>query len=61
MVCIFFGHRDCYGLDAESLRQAIEELIGNGVDTFYVGHQGGFDSMVFSCLTKLKETHPQLS
>lgn len=38
--CTFFGHRDCYGLDSQMLRQVIEDLINNGVDTFYVGNQG---------------------
>ncbi len=58
--CTFFGHRECYGLDIEELQAAIESLIGKGVDTFYVGHQGGFDSMVLSCLQNLKKTYPQI-
>lgn len=44
--CTFFGHRECYGLDTAVLQAAIEALIHNGVDTFYVGHQGGFDVLV---------------
>ena len=55
MVCIFFGHRDCYDLDAQTLRSAIEKQIQDGVDTFYVGNQGHFDGMVLSCLTRLKD------
>lgn len=39
-VCTFFGHRDCYGLDAEVLRNAIEDLIKQGVVAFYVGNHG---------------------
>ena len=61
MVCTFFGHSDCYGLDATVLQQAIEELIWQGVDTFYVGNQGHFDSMVFGSLIKLKEIHPHIT
>ncbi len=60
-VCTFFGHRECYGLDIEVLRSAIENLIGKGVDTFYVGHQGGFDGMVLTCLQNLKKTYPQIT
>ena len=61
-VCIFFGHRDCYGLNVEKLRSIIEELITrNGIDTFYVGHQGNFDGMVLSCLKKVKEDYPHIS
>ena len=49
-VCIFFGHRDCYGLDKSVLQNAIEAQIKQGADKFLVGHQGLFDRMVHSCL-----------
>lgn len=61
MVCIFFGHGDCYKLPEAVLLHAIEELIIKGVDKFYVGHQGHFDSMAFSCLMKLKSIYPHIS
>lgn len=53
--CTFFGHRECWELDAGRLCGAIEELIQQGVDTFYVGNQGGFDAMVYSCLKGLRK------
>lgn len=53
-VCTFFGHSDCYGLDMGSLRRAIEDLILQGVDSFYVGNQGQFDAAVHSCLKALQ-------
>lgn len=59
--CVFFGHRDCFGLDALSVENAIEALIQQGVDTFYVGHQGEFDRMVLRCLKKLKHVYPHVS
>ncbi len=58
--CTFFGHRDCYGLDMAVLKCAIERLIGQGVDTFYVGHQGQFDSMALHCLRALKADYPHI-
>ena len=61
MVCTFFGHKDCYGLSEDVLFHSIEDLIQKSVDTFYVGHQGSFDSMVLSCLKQLKEKHPHIS
>lgn len=61
MVCTFFGHADCCGLDSNVLQSAIEELIQNGADTFYVGHQGNFDRTVFSCLMRLKNIYPNIS
>ena len=60
MVCTFFGHKDARELNAETPEKAIEDLIKSGVDTFYVGNQGGFDNMVFSCLLKLKTSYPHI-
>lgn len=58
--CTFFGHRDCYELDSQVLRKTIEKLIAQGVDTFYVGNQGQFDSSVYSCLKQLRKRHPHI-
>ena len=58
--CTFFGHRECYGLDSKVLRETVEKLIAQGVDTFYVGNQGQFDSMVYRCLNQLREVHPHI-
>ena len=59
-VCTFFGHRECYGLDSNVLREAVEKLIGQGVETFYVGNQGQFDSAVYSCLKQLRKDYPHI-
>jgi len=59
--CTFFGHRDCTGLDIDALQRAIEKLIEAGVDVFYVGHQGNFDSAVLACLRRLREIHKHIS
>lgn len=58
--CTFFGHRDCYDLDENRVECAVEKLIAQGVDTFYVGHQGYFDSVVYTCLKKLQKTYPHI-
>ena len=58
--CTFFGHKECNSLDAEVLRNTIEELIGQGVDEFLVGHQGQFDSIVHRCLKSLQEKYPHI-
>ena len=60
MVCTFFGHRECYGLEENRLLQAIENLIGQGVDTFYVGNHGGFDGMVHACLKRLSKQYSHI-
>lgn len=58
--CTFFGHRDAYGLNREKLLRAIEERIRQGTDAFYVGHQGQFDALVYSCLKQLREKYPHI-
>ena len=60
-VCTFFGHGECYGLDAAVLRRTIEELIEQGVTEFVVGNHGQFDAMVFSCLQDLGKIYPEIS
>ena len=59
--CTFFGHSDCFQLDEGVLRRTIEDLIAQGVDTFYVGNNGNFDRAVFSCFMKLKDIYPHIS
>ena len=58
--CTFFGHRECYSLNEQLLANLIEGLIQKGVDTFYVGNQGQFDSMVYSCLKQLRKDYPHI-
>ena len=66
--CCFFGHRDA----AESIRAKLKEEIirlieEHDVNDYYIGNQGGFDSlvlsvmnMVFSVLKELKSRYPQI-
>lgn len=61
MVCTFFGHSECYGLDKDVLRNAIEDLIKQGTTEFLVGNHGQFDGMVFSCLRDLSKDYPEIS
>ena len=61
MVCTFFGHSECYGLDKDVLRNAIEDLIKQGTTEFLVGNHGQFDGMVFSCLQDLSKDYPEIS
>ena len=59
-VCTFFGHRECWHLDGEVLRSAIEDLIKQGVTDFLVGNQGRFDGMVRCCLKSLQAQDPRI-
>ena len=58
--CTFFGHKEVYGLNRERLLCTIEELIRQGIDTFYVGNQGQFDGIVYSCLKQLRKSYPHI-
>lgn len=58
--CTFFGHSENCSLAEETLTGAIENLIGEGIDTFYVGNQGQFDALVRRCLKKLRILNPHI-
>lgn len=60
-VCTFFGHRDCPDSVRSCLRNIITELIEqHQVDTFYVGNQGKFDSIVRVELDNLSLLYPHI-
>ena len=59
-VCVFFGHKECFGLDTDMLRKTVEQLIAQGADTFYVGNQGQFDAAVRSVLRQLQAVYPHI-
>ena len=59
--CCFFGHREVTHNIREKLKATIEKLITeDNVTEFYVGHQGQFDSMVYSVLKELKAYYPKI-
>lgn len=59
MTCTFFGHSDSPNSLEPQIEAAILDLIENhGVDRFYVGTHGNFDSMCFRVLKKLSEKYP---
>ena len=59
--CCFFGHREVTHNIRPKLIEIIEKLIvDEGVTDFYVGHQGQFDSMVYSVLKELKAKFPHI-
>ena len=61
MTCVFFGHRDAPAVISSAISQMIEMLIvEKGIDVFYVGHQGGFDKMVYRELCRAKKKYPHI-
>ena len=59
--CCFFGHREVIHNIRDKLTSIIENLITeDNVTEFYVGHQGQFDSMVYSVLKELKVKYHQI-
>ena len=61
MTCTFFGHRNAPQSIEDNLRSVLIDLIKNkGVDNFYVGNQGEFDSMVKLNLKRLAAIYPHI-
>lgn len=60
MKCTFFGHADAYNINLTVLKECIEQLIGEGVNGFYVGNQGNFDRAVYDCLHQLRVKYPHI-
>ena len=59
--CTFFGHRECPDTIKLKLRETLVDLIvSHGVDMFYVGNQGHFDTIVRSTLQDLQKEYPQI-
>ncbi len=57
--CCFAGHREVF---EESVKENIERLveqliIRHGVNEFWVGNYGGFDSIAARAVRRLKETY----
>ena len=61
MVCGFFGHKDAPDTLSILLYQVLVDLVDEGIDTFLVGNQGHFDSLVLSLLRQLKQEYPHIA
>ncbi len=60
-ICTFFGHRDCPNSIKTKLQDVLEDLIiHHHVNTFYVGNQGQFDTLVYCTLQGLKKTYSHI-
>lgn len=59
--CVFFGHKDADQSIREELKNQIQLLITvNETTIFYVGNNGGFDSMVYGILKELKQEYTNI-
>lgn len=57
----FIGHKECYRLNPEDVREEIRKLIENGVTVFLSGGMGTFDWMCARIVFELKKTSPHIS
>ena len=56
--CTFFGHRYVADDIDEKLRDILVDLIENkGINNFYVGNHGNFDTLVKNTLISLKKDY----
>lgn len=62
MIVSFFGHRKIEITEelCERLKQTIENLILDGVDTFLFGSRSEFDNLCFSVVCELKQKYPNI-
>lgn len=59
--CYFIGHRETCADILPELAKTIETHITEyGVTDFYVGHYGGFDSLVAKAVKAAKKEHPEI-
>ena len=57
---LFIGNRDCYGVNLESIKEAILNAIDSGITTFLSGGQGYFDEVCAKTVYQLKATYPHI-
>ena len=60
MTCFFIGHREAPESIYPELAQTVEQLIGQGVVDFYVGHYGNFDRLAARTVIEAKQRHPKV-
>ncbi len=60
MICTFIGHRDTPFSVREYLKDAIINVINQGVDLFYVGNNGGFDLLVQEVILEIAQFYPNV-
>lgn len=59
--CVFTGHRDLgEDFSKKKLKKTIEEVILQGVDTFYNGMAIGFDLIAAECVLSFTKKYPQV-
>ena len=60
--CCFIGHRRIEGEKAlwETIRLAVERLIGRGVEEFIFGDRSEFNDLCNKVVAELQETYPQI-
>ena len=56
----FIGHGECWGVNKEKVRPAVEELIQKGVETFLSGGMGRFDWIGARAVYELKKKYPHI-
>ena len=62
-ICTFVGHSKFVKcrLNFEKLKSTLEELINEGVDNFYIGTHGEFDTLCLNACVSLKEKYSHIA
>jgi len=60
LTATFIGHRDCFDISKDAIKQKIVELIEHGYSVFTNGAMGNFDLLCAKCVYELKQIYPQI-
>lgn len=59
--CMLFGHRETPERVRDALTETVERhIVDFGVNEFFVGHYGGFDSLAVSVIKTMKARYPHI-
>lgn len=60
LTATFIGHRECFDISKEIVKQKIVQLVKMGYVEFLNGAMGSFDLLCAQCVYELKQTYPQI-
>lgn len=58
--CFFIGNRDVDGGGVDAVSLAVRQAMALGVEEFYVGGYGRFDTTAYEAVTRMKASCPSL-
>ncbi len=57
---VFIGNRDCYDVNTQKVKDAIQDAVNSGITTFLSGGLGYFDETCAALVHELKAQYPNI-